>query len=74
MSQASSRRPHLADAADIEQWAGRMMARADFARLVRNLIRETNDQVTTLEMRGGEGSDVPGNDGIGGVKGDSLRP
>ena len=41
-----------------------MMARADLARLVRSLIRETNDQVVTLEMRGGEGSEVPGYDGI----------
>ncbi len=40
------------------------MARADLARLVRSLIRETNDQVVTLEMRGGEGSEVPGYDGI----------
>jgi hypothetical protein len=64
MSQASSRRPYLADAADVEQWAMRMMARSDLARLVRNLVRETNDQVTTLEMRGGEGTTVPGYDGI----------
>jgi hypothetical protein len=54
VSQASSRRPDLADAADIEQWAERMMTRADLARLARNLIRETNDQVVTLEKRGGE--------------------
>ena len=64
MSQASSRRPQLADAADIEQWAQRMMARSDLARLVRNLIRANNDEVTVLQMRGGEGSTAPGYDGI----------
>lgn len=64
MSQASSRRPHLADAADIEQWAQRMTARSDLARLVRNLIRANNDEVTTLQMRGGEGGVAPGYDGI----------
>jgi len=64
VSHASSRRPHLADAADIEQWARGIMARADWARLVRSLIRESNDQVTSLEMRGGEGSEVPGYGGI----------
>lgn len=64
MSQAASPRPHLADAADIESWAQTMMARSDLARLVRNLIRETDDRVTTLQMRGGEGSTVPGYDGV----------
>ena len=40
-----------------------MPARSDFARLVRGLISESNDQVADLDMRGGEGSEVPGYDG-----------
>jgi hypothetical protein len=55
VSQAATPRPHLAAAADIEAWAETIMARADLARLIRNLIRQTNDQVTTLRMPGGEG-------------------
>jgi hypothetical protein len=54
----------LAAAADIEDWAQTMVARSDFPRLVRNLIRQTNDQVPTLRMPGGEGSAIPGYDGI----------
>lgn len=64
MSQAATPRPHLAAAADIEAWAETIMARADLARLIRNLIRQTNDQVTTLRMPGGEGSTIPGYDGV----------
>ncbi len=40
------------------------MARTEFARLVRALIDQTNDQVVTLDMRSGEGAQVPGYDGI----------
>jgi hypothetical protein len=40
-----------------------MYARSDFALLVRGLISESNDQVVELQMRGGEGSEVPGYDG-----------
>ena len=64
MGLAGNRRPHLVDAADIIQWADRIMARSDLARLVRALMQQTNDQVVTLEMRAGEGSEVPGYDGI----------
>lgn len=63
MSRSASRPPQLADAADVEEWARRMFARSDFARLVRTLIGESNDQVVELQMRGGEGSEVPGYDG-----------
>jgi hypothetical protein len=41
-----------------------MMARSDLARLVRSLIDQTNDQVSILEMRAGEGAEVPGYDGV----------
>jgi hypothetical protein len=40
-----------------------MFARSDFARLVRSLISESNDQIVELQMRGGEGSELPGFDG-----------
>jgi hypothetical protein len=63
MSRSASRPPQLADAADVEEWARRIDARSDFARLVRSLISESNDQVVELQMRGGEGSEVPGYDG-----------
>lgn len=64
MSLSANRPAHLADTTDIEQWAERIMARADLARLVRTLIRQTNDKVVTLEMRAGEGSEVSGCDGV----------
>src|SRR5690348_6337014 len=63
MSRAASRPPQLADAAALEEWADRIDARSNFPRLVRSLITESNDQVVELQMRGGEGSDVPGYDG-----------
>lgn len=59
----STPRPHLADAAAIEQWADRTEARTDLPRLVRQLIQQTNDQVVAIDMRGGEGTGVPGYDG-----------
>lgn len=59
----STSRPHLADATAIDQWADRTEARTDLPRLVRRLIQQTNDQVVALDMRGGEGTGVPGYDG-----------
>ena len=56
--------PHLADATDLERWAGQRSAQADLPRLVRRLIRHENDQVQRVEMRGGEGVGLPGYDGI----------
>src|SRR6266536_3185194 len=65
MSEESNRPPHLASAEDIEAWAERVIeARTQFPRLIRRLIRQTNDQVTTLSMRADMGAGVPGYDGI----------
>lgn len=58
-----SRWPHLASRADILQWAKDMESRSEFPRLVRTLIRQTNDQVVTLQMRAAEGVGLPGYDG-----------
>lgn len=63
MGSGTGRRPHLADAADAEKWADRVEARADFPRLVRRLIAQTNDQVVALGMRADEGTDFGGYDG-----------
>lgn len=57
------RLPYLVDRADIVKWAERIDARAEFPRVVRGLIRATNDQVVSLQMRAAEGSGVPGYDG-----------
>lgn len=59
-----SRAPHLADALAVAQWAERIGARSEFPRLVRRLIRQTNDQVVVLEIRADEGTDYKGYDGI----------
>jgi hypothetical protein len=57
--------PHLANAADIERWADeRVEARTLFPRLIRQLIFETNDQVTLAQMRAELGAGVEGYDGI----------
>jgi hypothetical protein len=56
--------PHLADATDLERWADRVDARYGFAQLVRRLIRDENDQVQHIEMRSGEGANLPGYDGV----------
>ena len=57
--------PHLASAEDIEQWADNAVeARTEFPRLIRRLIRQTNDQVTSLQMRAGLGAGIRGYDGI----------
>ena len=58
-----ARYPHLADALAVERWADRVEARTDFPRLVRRLIRQTNDQVVSLEMRAAEGAGFRGYDG-----------
>lgn len=57
------RPPHLADAASVAAWAERVEARTDFPRLVRRLVRQTNDQVVSLEMRAAEGAGFAGFDG-----------
>ena len=57
------RLPFLVDRADIVKWADRIDARTEFPRVVRGLIRATNDQVVSLQMRAAEGSGVPGYDG-----------
>ena len=59
----AGRPPHLADAAAVDAWADRVEARTDFPRLVRRLIRQTNDQVVALEMRAAEGAGFAGYDG-----------
>lgn len=63
MADGAARPPHLADATALEQWANRYGARFEFARLVRRLIRQTNDQVVALQMRAAEGTDFSGYDG-----------
>src|SRR5579862_3433046 len=63
MTNGARRSPHLADALAIEQWADRIEARTDFPRLVRRLIRQSNDQVVSLEMRAAEGAGFRGYDG-----------
>jgi hypothetical protein len=69
------RAPHLADAAAVVQWADRVEARTDFPRLVRRLIRQTNDQVVSLEMRAAEGSAFSGYDGqVEALKGTPFVP
>ncbi len=60
---SGGRPPHLADAFAVAQWAGRVEARTKFPELVRRLIRQTNDQVVSLDMRAAEGSDFEGYDG-----------
>ncbi len=60
---SGGRLPHLADALAVKQWADRVEARTDFPRLVRRLIRQTNDQVVSLDMRAAEGSGFRGYDG-----------
>src|SRR3954471_14381204 len=59
-----TRLPHLADAADIVAWADRITARSELPRLIRSIIKQTNDQVVTCEMRAAEGVGAPGYDGI----------
>lgn len=54
---------HLASASDIIQWSDRIDARSELPRLVRSLIRLTNE-VGRLEMRAGEGVGTEGYDGI----------
>lgn len=65
MSEEARQAPHLANAEDIQSWADRVVAaRTEFPRLIRRLIEQTNDQVTTLQMRAGIGAGTPGYDGI----------
>jgi hypothetical protein len=63
MSNGGRRFPHLADAQAVVQWADRLEARTGFPRLVRRLIRQTNDQVVALDMRAAEGAGLRGYDG-----------
>src|SRR6266545_1454669 len=65
MSEKQRHTPHLANAEEIQQWAENLVeARTQFPRLIRQLIAQTNDQVTTLHMRADIGAGVPGYDGI----------
>jgi hypothetical protein len=75
MGLAGNRRPYLADAADIEQWANSIMARSDLARLLRSVIVQTNDQARVRHMPAGDASELPGYDGIvEAAKGTSFVP
>jgi hypothetical protein len=75
MAERGGRPPHLADATALEQWAERYGARFEFARLVRRLIRQTNDQVPSLQMRAAEGTDFRGYDGqVQALKGTPFVP
>ncbi len=56
--------PHLPDAEDLIHWADRIEARAEFPRLIRMLITQTNDQVTRCDIRAGAGTGSGGYDGI----------
>lgn len=60
----AARWPHLADRADILRWADRIESRSEFPRLVRDLVKRTNDQVVELRMRAAEGTGLPGFDGF----------
>ncbi len=65
MSEKQRHTPHLANAEEIQQWAENLVeARTQFPRLIRQLIAQTNDQVTTLHMRADKGAGTPGYDGI----------
>ena len=55
-------RPGLADAEDIERWAGPHKARSELPSLVRRLLADTPG-VTDLSMRAGRGVDFSGWDG-----------
>lgn len=56
--------PHLANALDIEQWADSLEARGELPRLIRQVIRQTNDQVVVLDVGAGEATGASGYDGI----------
>jgi len=55
--------PELVSAADVDQWAGSLAARSTLPRLVRRLIL-ANTSVTKVAMRAGEGTGIPGWDGL----------
>ena len=55
--------PHLAEPADIIQWAGRLVSRSELPVLIRRLIRADNSTVSKLLMRGYEGVGISGPDG-----------
>ncbi len=56
--------PDRPDATELDAWANTRTSQADLPRLVRGIIREQNDQVVRLEVRGGEGVSLRGYDGI----------
>jgi len=60
----SRRFPHLISAADLINWADLVESRTEFPRVVRQLIRQTNDQVVRLDMRAGAGAGLGGFDGL----------
>src|SRR6266498_4087778 len=74
--EAGAQYPHLADAGTVERWAEeRMEARSDLPRLLRRLVIQTNDQVTSVDMRAGRGTDLRGYDGrVEAVKATPLVP
>jgi hypothetical protein len=54
--------PHLAEANDIEEWAGTIDARSEFPNLIRRLTLATAD-VEDIHVRAQEGTDYSGWDG-----------
>jgi len=54
----------LADASDLAAWADRRTAQGDLPLLVRRLIRATVTDLDELQVRTGEGVQLPGWDGI----------
>jgi hypothetical protein len=57
--------PYLATAAEIERWSeDTVVSRTQFPRLIRKAIGQTNDQVTSLQMRADIGAGIEGYDGI----------
>jgi hypothetical protein len=55
--------PLLADALDLGRWAEQVESRPVFPTLIRRLIRQTNDDISKLEMRDAEGIGFEGYDG-----------
>ncbi len=67
-------RPGLADAEDIERWAGAHRARTELPKLVRRLLADTPG-VTDLSIRAGRGVDFSGWDGrVDGGSGTAYVP
>ena len=54
----------LATAFDLEQWANRLDSSGDLPKLIRQLILATEEDITQLDMRAGEGTRYGGYDGM----------